>query len=153
MENIKEAEVYSVTTVNEYDVVSKDENDSIKEALMKKILGENVAVSVGNYIFIPPLANPKVTSPNGVINVMQQDNYSDNYVTTRTVLDDQEVFFVTHISRIVHEGDPVSVNVHTVDKFNEDDIKTMFQNEIPQLFVKTVSLLQQANANAGKIEG
>ena len=143
-ENIKEAEVFAVRNVDgPFDVVNKDEVDHIKEELMAKILGENVSIAVGNYIFIPPLANPEVTTPDRTFAVIQQDNYQDGYVRTPITVDGQPMNLMTHISRIVHEGQPYSVSVIPVDKFSEQDLKIAFKDEFPPLFAQTVGLLME----------
>lgn len=141
-EEIKEVETFTVKSSDEaFEIVDKKETDSITEDLMKKILGENVAISVGNYIFIPPLENPKVSSPEKTHSLITNPNFSDNYIKTKINIDGTYTFFVTHISRIVHEGQPTSVQIYPIDKFNEKDLKIAFKNEFPPLFVTTLQLL------------
>jgi hypothetical protein len=141
-EVIKDAEFTVIPTVEEpREVVLQQDVDTIKEELMKKILGESVAVSVGNFIFIPPLANPVVTNPERTIKAMSQSNYMEGYVKTSITVDDKPISLLTHISRIAHEGQPPSVSIIDVDKFSESDLKITFKNEFPKLFTKTVELL------------
>lgn len=141
---IKDAEVFDVTTIDENkELVSMSEEDALKDALMHKILGENVSVAVGNYIFIPPLANPEVSSPDRAIALMGQPNFCDGYVHTNIEVDGQPMTLVTHMSRIVHEGLPPSVSVMSVDKFSEEDLRTTFKNEFPRLFVDTIHLMAE----------
>jgi len=141
-EVIKDAEVYTITNVEEpLEMVVKQENDDIKNAIIKSILSENVAVSVGNYIFIPPLENPEASSPDRTMMVLTQSNYKDGYVSTPINIDGMDMLIATHISRIVHEGKPVSVSVYPVEKFNKEELCIAFKNEFPVMFANSLALL------------
>ena len=126
---------------SEKEIVLKSENDSIKDELMRHILGNNVAVSVGNYIFIPPLDNPIVTNPERTMTTINQSNYSEGYVQTKITIDGSPTVLMTHISRIAHEGRPPSIsNIISVDKINKNDIKIIFKNEFPKIFLETTKI-------------
>ena len=98
------------------------------------------------------MENPQVTSPDRTMSVMQQPNFNENYTQTKINVDGEDYFILTHISRIVHEGTPPSVKVHSSDKFSMDDLKIAFKNEFPSIFVKTMGLLYE-HKNKISIDG
>lgn len=129
METSMDNTSYQISSPDSF--VVTDSFDNERNDLMNKILGENVAVSIGNYIFIPPLDNPKVTSPEKTYELIKNPNFTENYIRTPIDIDGENVIFMTHISRIVHEGQPSSVSVYSVDKFNENDLRIAFKKRIP----------------------
>lgn len=135
MEETQQTEIKEYTENNK-PVSFEDANMNF---LMEKILGEQFAVSIGNFIFIPPIENPKVSSPDRAYKIMQESKVVEGYVHLNIKIDDQPTNFFIHMSRMVNENEPPSVTLYNIDKVNESDLKIAFKNQFPDVFVKTVA--------------
>jgi hypothetical protein len=143
MEDIRNIDSYEVVKTEKNEIVDSDEEEILKKEIMQRILGEKVAVSVGNFIFIPPLSNPIVTTEERTNSIKNNKNFNNNYVKTKVNIDGEDMYFMTHISRIVHEGNPPGVNVYSIEKFNEDDLRIAFKNDFPETFIAAAQLFYE----------
>lgn len=106
--------------------------ETFKKQLMELLLGERIGLSVGNYLFVPPLNDPLVSQPDSTMDLIVRDNFNGGYVEVPITVDDQPLKMFIHISRMVDEKPTKNgINFYDIEKFNMDDLKIMFKDEVP----------------------